>query len=138
MEEELSGAGEWDEGLYVAGDAVTGAFGNPEVLGREWAALTAAEGWRGTQGEHVRFHDLRHTFATPAIANKMDVMTVASILGHRDVSTTLNVYAIALEESKRKTMDAVDGILSAPKPKEQIDPHRALEGFRTGRMPKKT
>ena|GEM_PF-4716993 len=41
-------------------------------------------------------------------ANKIDVMVVAGILGHRDVSTTLNVYAIALEESKREAMDTMD------------------------------
>jgi len=71
MREELADLGEWDEGLYVLGSAVTGDFKSPEVLGREWAALAAAENWRGTQGEHVRFHDLRHTFATLAIANNV-------------------------------------------------------------------
>jgi integrase len=103
---------DWDESLFVVGDPVTGAFPNPQVLGREWAMLARAENWRGTQGEVVRFHDLRHTFATLAIANHVDVMTVAGLMGHRDVSTTLNVYAIALEESKRAAMDEMDAVLS--------------------------
>lgn len=103
---------DWNESLFVAGDPVTGAFLNPQVLGREWAMLARAENWRGTQGEIVRFHDLRHTFATLAIANHVDVMTVAGLMGHRDVSTTLNVYAIALEESKRVAMDEMDAVLS--------------------------
>lgn len=63
---------------------------------------------RGTHG----FHDPGNTFATLAVANHVDVMTVAGLMGHRDVSTTLNVYAIALEESKRAAMDEMDSVLS--------------------------
>lgn len=40
----------------------------------------------------LNFHCLRHTFATTLIEAKVDVKTVSTILGHRDVSTTLNVY----------------------------------------------
>ena len=36
---------------------------NPETLGREWHMLVRAMGWRGSQGEYVRFHDLRHFVA---------------------------------------------------------------------------
>ncbi|MEI3088601.1 MAG: tyrosine-type recombinase/integrase [Oscillospiraceae bacterium] len=34
--------------------------------------------------EHLRFHDLRHTFATLALQNGVDVKTVSSMLGHFD------------------------------------------------------
>jgi integrase len=61
---------------------------------------------------HVRKNDTGHTFATLAIANHVGVMTVADLMGHKDVSTTLNVYAIALEESKGAAMDEMDAILS--------------------------
>ncbi|MGI6230709.1 MAG: hypothetical protein ACOYJL_07385 [Tractidigestivibacter sp.] len=44
-------------------------------------------------------HDPRHTFATLAVANHVDAMTVAGLMGHRDAGTTPDVYAIALEES---------------------------------------
>jgi integrase len=74
--------------------------------------LVRAEGWCGTQGEPVRFHDLRHAFATLVIKDRvMDVMALSRILGHRDASMTLNVYADALEESKRSGMDALDATL---------------------------
>ena len=33
---------------------------------------------------HIRFHDLRHTFATLALQNGVDVKTVSSMLGHYD------------------------------------------------------
>lgn len=35
-------------------------------------------------------HELRHTWATSALANGMDVQTVADVLGHKDLSTVLN------------------------------------------------
>ena len=52
----------------------------------------------------IRFHGLRHTFASLLIENKVDVKTVASILGHSDISTTLNTYVHPSELSKRKSM----------------------------------
>jgi integrase len=45
----------------------------------------------GTPG--VRLHDLRHYVATRLLAAGVDVRTVAGRLGHRNASTTLNVYA---------------------------------------------
>lgn len=42
--------------------------------------------------EHVKFHAIRHTFATRAIENGVDVSTVSGILGHADVTTTTHFY----------------------------------------------
>ena len=42
--------------------------------------------------EHLRFHDLRHTFATLALQNGVDVKTVSSMLGHFDAGFTLRIY----------------------------------------------
>ena len=39
----------------------------------------------------VRFHDLRHTFATMALANGMDVKTLSATIGHVSATTTVNV-----------------------------------------------
>lgn len=40
----------------------------------------------------LKFHALRHTFASTLIENHIDPKTVSSILGHSDVSITLNLY----------------------------------------------
>lgn len=53
----------------------------------------------------IKFHGLRHTFATTLIENKVDVKTVSSLLGHSDVSTTLNVYVHPSEDAKRNAIN---------------------------------
>ena len=41
----------------------------------------------------IRFHDLRHTFATMALENGMDVKTLSDMIGHVSAETTLNIYS---------------------------------------------
>ena len=52
----------------------------------------------------LSFHSLRHTFATRALENKMDIKTLSEILGHTNISTTLNVYTHSLIEHKKNQM----------------------------------
>ena len=52
--------------------------------------------------EHVRFHDLRHTFASILIGQGMDVTFVADQMGHADPAITLRVYAKLFDPTRRK------------------------------------
>jgi len=42
---------------------------------------------------------LRHTFATELVAKKVDPKTVQALLGHSHIQTTLQLYAVAVEEN---------------------------------------
>lgn len=55
--------------------------------------------------ENVNFHALRHTFATRAIENGMDVKSVSEILGHSTVKMTLEKYVHITMEQKRKQIN---------------------------------
>lgn len=55
--------------------------------------------------ESINFHALRHTFATRALEAGMDIKVLSSILGHAQASTTLNLYAHALADHRKVSMD---------------------------------
>ena len=53
----------------------------------------------------LKFHGLRHSFATRCIESKCDYKTVSVILGHSNISTTLNLYVHPNIEQKKKCID---------------------------------
>ena len=58
----------------------------------------------------MKFHCLRHTFATRALEVGMDYKTLSEILGHSSVGITLDLYAHSLKEHKIKQMNKLDAI----------------------------
>ena len=62
----------------------------------------------------MRFHDLRHTFATNALAHGMDIKTLSTILGHKSSATTLNTYSHITDGMRRRAAVKIDqGIAKA-------------------------
>lgn len=61
---------------------------------------------------YVRFHGLRHSFATRCIESGCDIKTVSVLLGHSNISTTLNLYVHPNNEQKLKCMETVSRYLS--------------------------
>ena len=59
--------------------------------------------------EAANFHALRHTFATRALEEGMDIKVLSTILGHAQASTTLNLYAHALPDHKKDSMEKMRG-----------------------------
>ena len=60
----------------------------------------------------VRFHDLRHTFATLALQNGVDIKTVSGMLGHYSAGFTLDTYTHVTTSAKREAANTMGGILS--------------------------
>ena len=60
----------------------------------------------------VRFHDLRHTFATLALQNGVDVKTVSGMLGHFSAGFTLDTYAHVTTDAQLKAAQTMGNILS--------------------------
>lgn len=54
---------------------------------------------------YLNFHALRHNFATLSIQNGSDYRTVAELLGHSSVNTTLNIYVHSDIDQKRKCLE---------------------------------
>ena len=62
--------------------------------------------------ENIRFHDIRHTFATLSLKYGVDVKTLSSALGHYDAGFTLSTYTHATEGMKRSAADAIGNVIS--------------------------
>lgn len=61
----------------------------------------------------VRFHDLRHTFATLALQNGVDIKTVSGILGHYSAGFTLDTYAHVTTAAQKNAAAQMGQLLSA-------------------------
>ena len=59
----------------------------------------------------IKFHGLRHSFATRCIESKCDYKTVSVLLGHSNISTTLNLYVHPNLEQKKRCMEQMSRLL---------------------------
>ena len=60
----------------------------------------------------LRFHDLRHTFATLALQNGVDVKTVSGMLGHFSAGFTLDTYAHVTTAAQKKAAETMGEVLA--------------------------
>ena len=58
--------------------------------------------------KNVRFHDLRHTFATMSLEHGMDVKTLSTIIGHTSAETTLDIYTHITNEMQCRAARSID------------------------------
>jgi integrase len=59
----------------------------------------------------IRFHDLRHTFATLQLAAGTNPKVVSEALGHKDIAITLDRYSHALPTMQAEAMRRLDALL---------------------------
>ena len=60
----------------------------------------------------LRFHDLRHTFATHALASGVDAKTLSGILGHTKASFTLDTYTHTTGDMQKRAAEIVGDFLT--------------------------
>ena len=82
----------------VNGDAVF-------KLGAQQTIDKAIRRWvkRAGIGKKISFHNARHSFATLALTNGVDIYTVSKLLGHKSLETT-EIYARVIDEKKRQAV----------------------------------
>lgn len=87
-----------DDDTFIVSDEKTPII--PEMFTKQHKKVEKILGIK-----HIRFHDIRHTFATRLIENGVDVKTVSSILGHADVTITMNTYCHPSDDQKRNAIN---------------------------------
>ena len=54
-------------------------------------------------------HNLRHTFCTRYCENETNLKVIQEIMGHKDIATTMEIYAEATKDAKVKLFANLDG-----------------------------
>lgn len=60
----------------------------------------------------IRFHDLRHSFATLSLEQGMDIKTISHMLGHTDAGFTMNTYMHMTNEMQQTVANAMDNLIT--------------------------
>lgn len=79
----------------------------------------------------IRFHDLRHTFATTALEHGLDVKTLSAIIGHISSATTIDIYSHITGAMQRQAAQKIErgiGHSEAYEPHETLDDQLPTEG----------
>jgi len=108
---------------YVIG-GLDGQHVTPNAISREWGQLRDLLGVTDANGHPLKFHDLRHTWATIAVQSGADIKSVSAIMGHADASMTLNTYASSDADARRMAAEKISRFMGeAPR-------HGEVEAFR--------
>ena len=90
---------------YVCTDALGNLY-RPSYISEHFSHLLTKCGLR-----HIRFHDLRHTFASVLLNNNVPLINVSNFLGHSTIGTTANIYGHLDKASKQATADVMSSVL---------------------------
>jgi integrase len=105
-EQRLAAGKEWqDQGLVFA--TRKGTPVEPRRLDAEFKRLLRKAGLSNS----IRLHDSRHFAASLLLAQGTHPRTVMEILGHSDISLTLNTYSHVVPEVMREAAEKIDGAL---------------------------
>ena len=69
---------------------------------------------------HFSCHSLRHTFTTRMCEAGVNVKVIQDILGHTDISTTLNIYADVTKELRKSEFDGLEAYFNG-EPKKVVN-----------------
>lgn len=91
---------------YMFPSPVTGTMYHPDTAGRIHRKLLKEAGI-----EPVRFHDLRHTFATLALQNGVDIKTLSGMLGHYSSGFTLDTYTHVTDKMQQEAAEKMGSFM---------------------------
>lgn len=92
---------------YMFPSPVTGEMYYPDAVSKLHTKILKSAGL-----EHIRFHDLRHTFATTALQNGVDIRTVSGMLGHADPGFTLRTYTHATTKAQTEAAQTMGQVMA--------------------------
>ena len=92
---------------YMFPSPVTGDMYYPDAIAAIHTKILKTLGL-----EHTRFHALRHTFASVALQNGVDIRTVSGMLGHADPGFTLRTYTHTMNSMQERAAETMGEVMS--------------------------
>jgi len=83
---------------------------DPPAVGRKMKKLL-----KRAKIDEIRFHDLRHTFATLSLQNGVDIKTLSNILGHYSAGFTLDTYMHVTTQMQEDAANKIGGFMDGVK-----------------------
>lgn len=103
-----------NSGEGFGGLVFTAATGQPIKRGTFRAKVWKPSLQRASLSVELRFHDLRHSYATWLVSSGVPINDVARVMGHEQTSTTLNLYTHSTRERDRRVLGAFDAFSLPP------------------------
>lgn len=86
---------------------ITGGLRDPSAITRKLHRMQRRAGI-----PQIRFHDLRHSFATLSIEQGMDIKTISHMLGHTDAGFTMNTYMHVTDTMQQNVANAMGNLVN--------------------------
>jgi integrase len=86
---------------------ITGGLRDPSSVTRKLHRIQKRAGI-----PQIRFHDLRHSFATLSIEQGMDIKTISHMLGHTDAGFTMNTYMHVTDSMQQNVATAMGNLIT--------------------------
>ena len=93
---------------YIFPSSVTGEIRDTSAVTRRLHRIQDRAGV-----PRIRFHDLRHSFATLSLEQGMDIKTVSHMLGHTDAGFTMNTYMHVTDNMQQSVADTMGTLLDS-------------------------
>jgi integrase len=106
MEEQLRAGAAWQDHGLVFATTVGTPLDAPNVVNRHFKPLL-----KRSELPDIRWHDLRHTYATLLLAKGVHPKYVQTALGHASIQLTLDTYSHWMPSMGRDTAAAIDDAL---------------------------
>ena len=103
----------WKPEIGLDNLVFTNTYGKPiyrDRLNKEIDKIVNRITSSGYTFPHITPHTFRHTFATRSIEQGIQPKTLQTILGHTDLSTTMDTYAHVLPDTKAAEMQKLSGL----------------------------
>ena len=94
------------ESKYIFPSTVTGEIRDTSAVTRRLHRIQNRAGV-----PRIRFHDLRHSFATLSLEQGMDIKTVSHMLGHTDAGFTMNTYMHVTDSMQENVANTMGNLL---------------------------